>query len=493
LNVADVLTRHARARPEAPAVVEAGRELSYQAFDGAVWRAGAALRRQGIEPGQVVGLSLPRSALHLVVLYALARIGAIQLPLPLREPPLLREGVARRFGAVCQVLANDSAKLPALSHIRADPAWLEADGAADESLRTAGGGDSWRIVLSSGTVAAPKAVLQSHDANVAWREICARMAPVAPEDRFLSHVDFDFYAGVRQCMEVHWDGAAVLLEERPASGRELVEAVERHRVSLLHLNAVHLHPILADLPPGDRLLPGVRRLRSGAMVSSEAMRAAVRRRLTPNLMVGYGANEVGSLLTAANAEVLDRHPGSVGIPAQGVRLEIVDELGAPLPSGSTGQIRVQTPCMPERYIDNRAASAQAFRDGWYYPGDLGMLSAEGALYFKGRADDQINFDGIKLYPADIEAVLLEHPAVREAAAFPIDSPQHQQVPAAAVVLREKIATDVLTQWCIERLGSHAPMVVAAVREMPRNAAGKILKRELAAQVAGHVKAQMARR
>ena len=139
------------------------------------------------------------------------------------------------------------------------------------------------------------------------------------------------------------------------------------------------------------------------------------------------------------------------------------------------------PGFARSYLDDPAATARAFRDGWYYPGDLGFLAPEGALFLKGRADDLINYDGTKIYPADIELALQQHPAVAEAAAFPVLVDGFRQRPVAAVLLKAPATPDELLAFGRERLGMRSPRDVHIVHEFPRNAVGKVLKRELAAR------------
>lgn len=134
--------------------------------------------------------------------------------------------------------------------------------------------------------------------------------------------------------------------------------------------------------------------------------------------------------------------------------------------------------MPSEYVGNPAATAAAFRDGWYYPGDLAMFLPEGALVLKGRVDDLINVDGIKIYPAEIEATLLAHPAVAEAAAFPVGAAAGER-PVAAVTLRSPASAAELRAYCAARLAAKAPHSIAVVRSLPRNAAGKVDRRALA--------------
>jgi acyl-CoA synthetase (AMP-forming)/AMP-acid ligase II len=470
MNVADVISRYAERTPHAPAVIERERTWSYAEFDASIWRAAAALRKRGIAPGDVVGVTLPSNALHLVAGYALARIGAVQLPLPQRESEATRRSLAQRFRASCLLTETD-----------ADPSWLEPGGDSPApELRAPGGDAPWKLVMTSGTTGAHKAVLQSHAMHVAWAEITQAALPVSADGRYLVVVPLDFFAGFRMCMDAHWGGAAVVIGETPRSNLEVLELIERYGVNYLYLTPLHLHQLVPALPAGSAGLPGLRRVRAGSMVVSQTLRRDVLCKLTPNFVVTYGTNEIGATpFTTAAKATLERFPGSIGFPVDGVEVQIADDAGLRLPAGETGLIRVRLPGMPREYVDNPEAGARAFRDGWYYPGDLGMLVPEGALYFKGRADDLMNFDGIKIYPSEIEAALLEHPAVAEAAAFPLRSTIHQDVPCAAVVLRAQASAEALRQFCFERLGTRAPVHVVVMKELPRSAAGKVLKRELA--------------
>ena len=469
MNLADVLTRHAGRTPDAIAAVEGDRRWSYAELDLAVWRAAAALRGRGLAPGDVVGVTLPSNALHLVTGYALARMGAVQLTLPRHESEATRASLARRFRAVVVVGESD-----------VEPGWLEPHGPApDPAVRSPGGDAPWKVAMTSGTTGAPRAVLQTHAMHVAWRELNQAAVPVRPDERYWAVVPLEFFAGFRLCMDVHWAGGAAIVGGVPTEVGELLDAIDRGGVNYLYLTPMHLQQVLPALAPDRHRLAALRRLRVGSMVVTEALRREVLRRLTPHLVVAYGTNDVGSPFTLAQGETLARFPGTVGFAVPGVELQIADEDGRALPPGETGMVRVRTPGMPGAYVDNPEASAKAFREGWYYPGDLGMLSPEGALYLKGRADDLMNYNGIKIYPSEIEAVLLEHPAVAQAAAFPMRSAIFQDLPCAAVVLRARASPEALRRFCAERLGARAPAGVLVMKALPRSAAGKVLGRELA--------------
>jgi acyl-coenzyme A synthetase/AMP-(fatty) acid ligase len=134
-------------------------------------------------------------------------------------------------------------------------------------------------------------------------------------------------------------------------------------------------------------------------------------RVCDAVAITYSMQECGSI-----ARVVERDAASVtetvGRPHPGVELEIVNERGEPVPEGESGEIRVRVPGMASGYVDDPAASAAHFRDGWFQPGDLVSLTAEGALVVHGRADDVMNLNGIKIAPAEIERALERHPAVK---------------------------------------------------------------------------------
>lgn len=465
MNVADIISRQAAIRPGSPAIVDPARTVDYLGLERAIWRAAAALRARGIGAGDVVGLSMGHHPLHLVASYALARLGAVQVALPLHDSEARRRELARRFGAGMTLGDTDASE-----------EWLESGSDAAAPFEAAAGGDAgWKVVLSSGTTGEPKAVLRSHAMAIEGCRIQVEATALSPEDRYLAIIELSFFGGLARCMDTQLAGGAVVFRGGPTPDPK--EQMARLGITFLALAPVQLRRMLASVPEGGARLPGLRLLRLDAMALPADLRRELAQRVTPNLFHSYGTNESG-LLAFGRGEALLRHPEAVGHAAPRVALEVVDEAGMPVPPGETGVVRVRSPAMANGYIDDLEASARAFRDGWYYPGDYGVLDADGMFSVKGRADDMMNMDGIKIFPAEIERVLLEHPQVAEAAAFALPSDAHQDLPVAAVVLRQEVPFEELKRWCDERLGARAPRSLAALDAFPRNAMGKVLKREL---------------
>jgi acyl-CoA synthetase (AMP-forming)/AMP-acid ligase II len=251
--------------------------------------------------------------------------------------------------------------------------------------------------------------------------------------------------------------------------------IRRARVTRIKCAPVHLHWLCGIAGEG-MLLPDLRVLEVGGSTVTARLRDRVMEKVSRNVYVSYSATETG-VVTVAPPEL--SVPDTVGSALPGVHLQIVDAADKPLPRGEVGIVRVRAPGTVAAYHDDDEATAKAFRGGWFYPGDLGMLAADEQLTFKGRADDMMIFDGINIYPAEIETVLAKHEAVEEAAAFSLSSEAHQDVPVAAVTLRRPSTEPELLDFCRSLLGLRAPQRILVVEAFPRNAAGKPLKRELA--------------
>ena len=482
MNVADTMSRRSAERPEAIAILEGERAITYRALDDAVWRAAAWLAARGIAPGDVVGISLPSSALHLVVVYALARLGAVQVPLAPGQAPALRQSLIDFFGVGAVVGLAGQPPQPGPALLAADPGWLEPGAVPPaRGLRARGDAAGWRFILSSGTTRAPKGILYSHFQEAGFQSRVHSTIGEARQGRYLQLIDMSYCYGLRLCMNALGHGATVVIAGTIAAG-DFVEVLARQRITHMAAIPVHLQlvaPALAETPRRDL---AIAELTVSGAVMPEPLRQVIRRKLTPHLQVKFGANEVG-YMTAASPELLSRCPDTIGTAVPDVEVEVVDDRGRPLPAGEIGLLRARGRRFPSAYFRNPEATARAFRDGWFLPGDLVLRDAAGAFYFKGRADDQMNYDGVKIVPTDIEDALLQHPAVVEAAAFALPSDLHQDLPSAAVVLRRPVPVEELLAFCRERLGVRRARRIVILPALPRNAAGKILRRELARMAA----------
>ena len=488
-NVADVISKHAAARPWAVAIIENEAVLHYRTFERLVWAAAWHFRRSGIAPGDVVGLAMPDSAVHLVAIYGLARIGAPSIALPKSDPAPLRETLARRFGVKWVVAPLDGAGLPGVPTVVLTPARLgEAPAAISTELRAAGGDAPWNVRRTSGTTGEPKGIARTHNAALGiWQAHAADY--LAPGDRALCVVDLSTATGLMAAERSFYRGGTLVIAPKIKSAPDLLNTIDIHAITHLYLTPNFLNAVLPVLPADQCRCPGLLELLVVGMAMPEMLRSEIRRRMTPNLIVQYGANEIGAL-TVADRGMQEMFPETVGKVRPGVEVQIVDDDDLPVEPGQAGIIRARAPWMASGYINPENAARPNFRDGWLYPGDTGVLNGDGMLFLKGRVDDMMNFDGIKIFPADIEEALLAHPAVVDAVAFPVASSAHQHLPAASVILRETASPDALLAHCRRLLGVRSPVLISIETGFPRNATGKVLRHQLAAKLAPNLPASM---
>lgn len=483
MNFTQSITRHARKRPWAIAIIDRDRIVHYRTFDVAIDRAAAWLKQYNVSRGDVVGISMPGSALHLVVAYALSRIGAIQLALMHIDTVPARQALIERFRI--EKIVGSAPDLTGVTTLEPRPEWLEpADRPDDSPFIPEPEAQGFRINLSSGTTGRPKAVLITHAINLQLFEREQAFFPLLENDRYLATVDLAFASGLRRCMESLNAGATIVLAPRLDDPATLSDMVDRYRITIVMLTIGTLGSLLTQAPDDGPRWPGVRLLRVGSSVMPESMRHEVIAKLTSNFVISYGTNHIGNV-AFASATLQAKHPETVGYPGSGVDIEVVNEANMPLAPGLPGLIRVRTSCLPGGYLDDPDATARDFRDGWYYPGDIGILTQDGALLFKGRLDDVINYDGLKIFPIEIERVLLMHSDVAEAVAFALPSRRFNNIPAAAVVLRRHCDLNQILAYCQDRLGIRAPLRIHAFHTLPKNAMGKVLRRELVKAIVRH--------
>lgn len=475
MNIADILVEHARARPAHPAIEDGKLTVAYAELGTRVDQAAANLQAAGIGPGDIVVVMLPDSADHLVILCALARAGAVMFSLDASMPPAEFE---RRLAGVPAKAVVAGARAPrGGAPLRLAVAQLCRRAAQPFAAVDAGDDDPLMLIQSSGTTGAPKSFLRSHAEMRVWIGRYARNQGWTPEERCLSLTQMSFNVGRNVSLGMLHLGATVVVN-RARTLDELVTTVRGRRITYLKLTPAHLRPLLHHAGDREPLFPGLRAMVVGSAPTTHEQRVMARKRLTPNLVEQLGVNEAGLLAVAMPADQ-DAYPDAVGRVVDDVEAEVVDADHRPLPAGEVGLVRFRGPGLPSRYLDDPEATARAFRDGWFYPGDLAALNDEGYLFFKGRADDVINNQGAKFYPSEVENALLAHPQVAEAAVFGWPHTRYGEVAVAVVVTKDTVGEQDLVAFCGRRLARHKlPKIVMFVPEMPRNPMGKIVKTKL---------------
>lgn len=478
-----LIRARAVAAPFAPAIVTERAALTYAALVAAVDRLDALTAALPVvRQAGCIGLSFTNPVTHLVATLFLLRLGKTQITVPPQVPDQWTD-LLSLSGVQC-ILCDHRTPMPLdLPRAVIDPQALSRTTPWPPAAPREIDPDAPALLVpGSGTTGRSRLIEYAHGGLLACIRRDQRFRPIGPGTRHLSVTNIGFYTAKRRALGCLVSGGTIVLREQPVNTLDLCD-----RAAVDHLSVVVMQAedMLASLPPEPAAprLPRLASLVVGSAPVSEALRRALAARITPHVWVTYGTNEFGEA-TCAPPDVWARHPGSVGRPLEGVELAIVDASGAPLPAGQTGRVRLRAAGTFTRYVGDPAATGAAVVDGWYEPGDLGTLTPDGVLLFQGRADDLMIVDGINIYPREIEAVLEAHPAVREAAAFPLPSQRHTQIPVAAVVVSAAVSEADLVAWCRRQMGARAPHAVAIHPSLPRNAAGKVLKRELALAFGG---------
>jgi O-succinylbenzoic acid--CoA ligase len=493
---------HAQSTPDAPAIVEPGRTWSFAALGAHADAMAAGLNAAGVRPGDRVVLLAAPSATAIALLAAAGRVGACVAPLgTMLTAPELAAGTVEigprlvvhdgEHATVAGSLGVPSVRLEALAAGAPDAATVAADAVAPATRLDPNAPAV--AVLTSGTAGRPKAALLSH-ASMA-ESAGAWSAALPPAAGWLLCLGLAHVAG----LGVVWRaiGAGVPLRVVPAFDAETVlDALWRGPASHVSLVPTQLVRLLdaseasggvraAGRDPGDPApaQPGLRAVLLGGAPIPPGL---VTRALAAGWPVvpTYGLTEAGSGVTALATADAAARPGSAGRPLPGVQLRIAE----PTADG-TGEIQVRTPAAFSGYLGRPEATAAAFDpDGWLRTGDVGRLDADGFLHVLDRRDDLLVSGGESVFPAEVEATIVEHPAIAEVGVVGRPDPTWGAVPVAAVVLRPGALAPTsaeLRAFCLARLAPYkVPVGFFVVVALPRTASGKLRRAELRAALAG---------
>ncbi len=482
MNLAGTLALHALTRASHPAIVAGERVITYGELDPQVGRKASHLKAFGLGSGDLLGVCLGDHADHVIVLLAAARLGVAVLPMDWHWTPAERQRIVDVFQPKAVMIEADAAAIAGVPIHRRDANWHDA--VAEATPQVDGPDDTDMplvLALSSGTTALPKGPMISHANMLArfrghWVSLGFNQ-----HDRFALTTPLYYGGGRGFVLSYLYIGGTIVMFPPPFKPGDLVETVERRSVNRLFLVPTQIRRLLA-MARGDGLLfPRVDNLISSGATLSPEEREAVRNRLTPNFTDYYSSTEGGGITVQPAAEQ-DRHPRSVGRPSFLTEVEIVDEGHRRQPAGKVGRIRYRGPGVAVGFYGNPKPGSTAgafFRDGWFYPGDVGEMNEEGYLFLRGRAKDVIIRGGANIYPSDVELVLQTHPAVEEAAVVGRPSTEYGEEVAAFVIAHGTIDGPELIAHCRERLARHkVPRDVFLVDDLPRNSTGKVLKAAL---------------
>ena len=508
-TLSDLLTRSAARAPTKLAIACGDVRWSYAEFDVLATRVAAGLARLGITKGTRVAVLARNSHAFAALRFALARLGAVLVPINFMLKADEVAYILRHAGAT--MLATDSG-LAALARAAAaldtsvkQFVWLpsEAPSAAEPGMTPfdqiaactdalpepdLNAGDLLQIVYTSGTESSPKGAMLTHDA-VLWQYVsCLVDAGISSDDLALHALplyhcaQLDVFLGPSL-----YCGASNIITATPTPDN-LLPLIEKHRITSFFAPPTVWISLLRSSLFDTTDLSSLRKGYYGASIMPVAVLRELAQRL-PNVRLWnlYGQTEIAPLATMLGPEDQLRKPGSCGRAVLNVQTRVVDDAMQDVRPGEVGEIVHRSPHVMQGYFHDDERSAAAFEGGWFHSGDLGTIDDEGYISVVDRKKDMIKTGGENVASREVEETIYRLPQVSEVAVVGLPHPRWVEAVVAVIVVKPGQSlseAEVLAHCNASMAGFKAPKGVVFVDALPKNPSGKLLKRELRQAHAG---------
>ena len=490
MNLASVLTDSAQRDPDHVALRLDDMEVSYGLLDEGSARLAAVLADRGMEPGDRVGIMLPNVPYFAVCYYGVLRSGGVVVPM----------NVLLKRREVAFYLGDSGAKLMFAWEGFADDAKAGAEEAGAECIVVKPGefeellagieprrevvdrasDDTAVILYTSGTTGTPKGAELTHDNLKTNCEITRDMFGIGDDVVTLGALPLFHSFGQTCSMNATLAaGGTLSLIPRFDPGKAL-EIIERDKVNLFQ-GVPTMYSALLHQEGRDKFDTSTLELcvSGGSAMPVELMRG-FEDAFKCKILEGYGLSE-SSPVASFNRPDRERKPGSIGIPIEGVDMKVVDDDGNDIAQGEVGEILIRGHNVMKGYWNKPDATGETLIDGWLHTGDMAKIDEDGYFFIVDRKKDLIIRGGYNVYPREIEEVLYEHPAVREAAVIGVKDDSLGEEVGAAVALKdgEDVSAQELREFVKEQVAAYKyPRRVWFVDDLPKGPTGKILKREI---------------
>ena len=486
VNLTDALALQAKRTPGDLAIDFREGVLSFSELHLAVRKCISHLLKLNVGQGDIVGLSFLDERLILIASFAVTRIGATIFLVPANLSKLNKSEMIKDVGGDLLLVdkADDQTPDKAVSVLTLS--MLDELAAPEAPLKDAPDpSERFMIVHGSGSTGKPKLLSYSHAQALLMCHHQRRRYGNATGDAWASFLMLSFRTPLTLAMAAvtgghafHRNLAAIDIEVLPAFRRE-------NNIAFIYAAPSHTMTLLEQLPEdADTILHGLKGLILSFASVSSSLREDVRKRLTPNMYISYGTNEVG-LMTILPPDAPDLDSGSVGYVIENNIVEVVDKNGAVVPTGKAGDIRVRNDQNFTGYQNDREATQKVMRDGWFYTGDTGRFLEDGQLVHLGRSDHMMIFDGINIYPAEIERVVSNIAGISDVAVVPLASEKFADVPICAFAVDKGANVQKLDVPGRVRksLGPRSPQQYYLLPRLPRTEQGKLDRSTLYEQIA----------
>jgi long-chain acyl-CoA synthetase len=490
-NLARLLTDAAAEHGARPALKFDEEVMTYEALGEQAARVAGLLKQRGVAPGDPVGIMLPNVPAFAPVYYGILRAGGVVVPM----------NVLFKAREVGFYLADSRAKQLFVWHEFAESGetaaaetgtevTIVAPGDFEQVLAGApvefpdvprDGSDTAVILYTSGTTGTPKGAELTHDNLL---ENCRRggteLLGTSEQDVVLGALPLFHSFGQTACMNASVRAGACLTLMPRFDAEKALEIIARDKVTLMHGVPTMFHALLNHPRRDSYDASSVRLCCSGGSAMPVEVMRSFEHAFDCLILEGYGLSET-SPVASFNHVDRERKPGSIGTPIDGVEMKVVDADDGALPAGEIGEIVIRGHNVMKGYHRRPEATAAAMTGGWFHTGDLARVDQDGYFFIVDRKKDMIIRGGYNVYPREIEEVLYEHPDVLEAAVIGVPDASLGEEVGAAVVLRpgRDASPEEIRAFVKERVAAYKyPRHIWFADELPKNATGKVLKREI---------------
>lgn len=497
LSLPQYLRRHAKERPAQVAVIDGatGESVTYADFLARVESLAAGLRAAGLDAGSRVGIVALNSLGYVELLWALAELEAIAVPLNLRLNPI--EAAANLADAGAAALVTDAAMAPLADAIlaqqdiplrltlaEAKQGWISIQDlrATGDKVRGQATGESIATLLfTSGTTGRAKGCELRQRTWTGYAMNMAATIRMAPNDVYLALLPYFHVAGLgtlfsQMCM----GGTVVTLAA--ADPAKMYRLIEQHRVTIVFVVPGISGPFLDSPAASAHDVSSLRLLISGAGMERPGIADQVAERLGADYVAIYGQTESGTKITWATAEQVRANPRTYGSVMPGLVYRIVDAEDQDVPHGEPGELVIQGGTVMSGYWNQPEATAETLRGGWHHTGDTFVHDGGGMLRMIDRTKYLIKTGGENVYPLEVENALRTHPEVADVAVIGIPDPEWGETIKAFVVPTAGATPSrtALADWVRTTIaGYKTPRFIQFIDAIPRNESGKVLKHPLA--------------
>lgn len=503
ISVPEFVLRHAAERGQKPALIDgaSGQTITYAQLAEKVGRVAASLHARGFKRGEVFAIFSPNIPEYALALYGVATLGGIITPI---NPLYTANEVAHQLKDAGAAYLLTVPALIDKAREAAEEAGIEeiyvvgeAEGATPFASLLEGAGaipevtinpreDIFALPYSSGTTGLPKGVMLTHYnlvSNLCQQEV---IHPIQETDTLLCILPLFHIYGMAVILNMGLYRGATIVTMQRFDLERVLKVMQDYGVSYAHLVPPIILALTKQPVVDDYDLSKLRTIFSGAAPLGESVTRACVERLGCQIRQGYGMTETSPVVHMSPSDPEQIKHGAVGQCLPNTECKIVDmESGQELGHRQEGEICMRGPQMMKGYLNRPEATASTIDpEGWLHTGDIGYADEDGHFFIVDRAKELIKYKGFQVAPAELEALLLSHPAVQDAAVIPCPDEEAGEIPKAFIVFRAAVQTtdEELMSFIAERVAPHKKIRrIERIEQIPKSASGKILRRILVAR------------